>query len=955
MPWTPPQAARRLLLRDDDKEYPERHGDGGREQSLQAKASEPSTAPHHAAAHRTASQVGGGSWEAPPHVLPSLEPHVSSSPMQALRAARRASIAVLASTHPQRTPSGSPQRPTQQDNQRFIDDLLESTELTELSVSRVEPELRARLQHVDRYISQMEERLQTRSGICPENADYSVTYQLFPDATPALEPEYARVNLVRMGSDLNIEGATEAVEVSDLRPGGSKPFPLRRTLTRQESIADMMGGEREELLTRYRNLCMSKGKTALQEMAGPLLGEGGGTLACPRRSLGDAGVTAMAQFFSYLSNLHTIDLADNAIHDQGATALARALRAVPALRELVLDDNKIGNRGSEAVADTMAARSCKMETFSVARNNLGDPSLAFLLDSLAGKTSIVSIDVSFNSLAQCSCKALAGVLSKCANLRTLDCHWGHMRAHGAVTFAEGLAMSTSLTSLNLAFNGFGDLAPCSALCDALAKDTCAIVSLDLSCNRIGEKAACLIAAKGMNLSLSLERLILDKNPIGRTGCKRIMAASFGPSTASAAQADGDTSGGADGATQPGGGRAMMRARRKSDARGLEECEATVEADAKIEVSLKDCSAQRVNKESFNPVEPGGDYVIDLGDPYWRQVALDMLKLEFSGNGKIERNTVLLDRKFYKLKKIDRSNFDEDILPETGDLSFRFDSLRKPPSSQAKMEDQMHARILALMEVKGSDDGVDLLEVVITGGSIIGIDQATALLTKVKDSERKVRIAHLTFHHLVPQDSAPKILALLSEGEMKMLQKLLGSLSVEFTPNNPTGTHKLNLGVAEERSIGNNLRSWRCAEGTIQEVADKLVAQMLGGRRDFIEKVWRNCTLNGGAWPYRNHVQFPAVGELCFDYTKLSRPQDENREVESISDTRWGFFIEEIEGWEGEEIVKAFRALSNDQVFLCRHVRVVLSRVKPSQVALRVEVCVTAFSRTLDFYGFYGYR
>lgn len=255
--------------------------------------------------------------------------------MQALRAARRASIAVLASTHPQRTPSGSPQRPTQQDNQRFIDDLLESTELTELSVSRVEPELRARLQHVDRYISQMEERLQTRSGICPENADYSVTYQLFPDATPALEPEYARVNLVRMGSDLNIEGATEAVEVSDLRPGGSKPFPLRRTLTRQESIADMMGGEREELLTRYRNLCMSKGKTALQEMAGPLLGEGGGTLACPRRSLGDAGVTAMAQFFSYLSNLHTIDLADNAIHDQGATALARALRAVPALRELV--------------------------------------------------------------------------------------------------------------------------------------------------------------------------------------------------------------------------------------------------------------------------------------------------------------------------------------------------------------------------------------------------------------------------------------------------------------------------------------------------------------------------------------------------------------------------------------------------------------------------------------------
>lgn len=66
----------------------------------------------------------------------------------------------------------------------------------------------------------------------------------------------------------------------------------------------------------------------------------------------------------------------------------------------MLDDNKIGNRGSEAVADTMAARSCKMETFSVARNNLGDPSLAFLLDSLAGKTRSVSFQVSLSAANQ---------------------------------------------------------------------------------------------------------------------------------------------------------------------------------------------------------------------------------------------------------------------------------------------------------------------------------------------------------------------------------------------------------------------------------------------------------------------------------------------------------------------------------------------------------------------------
>ena len=44
--------------------------------------------------------------------------------------------------------------------------------------------------------------------------------------------------------------------------------------------------------------------------------------------------------------------------------------------------------------------------------------------------------------------------------------------------------------------------------------------------------------------------------------------------------------------------------------------------------------------------------------------------------------------FYKLQPID--DFEDDPLPERGELSFRFDSLRKPPSSKAKMEDAMSA-------------------------------------------------------------------------------------------------------------------------------------------------------------------------------------------------------------------------------------------------------------------------
>jgi len=207
--------------------------------------------------------------------------------------------------------------------------------------------------------------------------------------------------------------------------------------------------------------------------------------------------------------------------------------------------------------------------------------------------SLLSLDVSSNSLSQFSCEALARILEECTNLKTLDCHWGHIRTSGAVIFAEGLAYSNSLQNLNLAYNGFGDIVPCAALCEALGRDRCSVVNLDLTCNRIGEKAACLLAAKAIAVSLSLELVKLDKNPIGRSGCKRLMAASMG--AAGEQQAIGLRS--PTGQTSPQGGRSplssrdALRAQRKSAERSLEGREENGD-DVRVEISLKDCSANR---------------------------------------------------------------------------------------------------------------------------------------------------------------------------------------------------------------------------------------------------------------------------------------------------------------------------------------------------------------------------
>jgi len=62
------------------------------------------------------------------------------------------------------------------------------------------------------------------------------------------------------------------------------------------------------------------------------------------------------------------------------------------------------------------------------------------------------------------------------------------------------------------------------------------------------------------------------------------------------------------------------------------------------------------------------------------------------------------------------------------------------------------------------------------------------------SARQVRAHFLSkcFHKIVESARNKEILEWCSEAERKNLEKLLGAVSFAFTPNNPTGFHKLDL-------------------------------------------------------------------------------------------------------------------------------------------------------------------
>jgi hypothetical protein len=123
--------------------------------------------------------------------------------------------------------------------------------------------------------------------------------------------------------------------------------------------------------------------------------------------------------------------------------------------------------------------------------------------------------------------------------------------------------------------------------------------------------------------------------------------------------------------------------------------------------------------------------------------------------------------------------------------------------------------------------------------------------------------------------------------------------------------------------------------------------------------------------YERHLQLPRHGILELDFVSLLKPQDiEGPDVAAIQDSEWQNFLHDIRDAESLfEVVAEFRELSNTKVFKCKHIKEYLnflnekceqlkskSSTQVGNVDLmkyRVEVCIIAFARTVDYLGFFG--
>ena len=276
-------------------------------------------------------------------------------------------------------------------------------------------------------------------------------------------------------------------------------------------------------------------------------------------------------------------------------------------------------------------------------------------------------------------------------------------------------------------------------------------------------------------------------------------------------------------------------------------------DRNVDLSLHDCSFGMVSAASFDPAEPAGEYMFDMSDPYSRLVVRDLLKIEALGKGQFQRNSVALNWEPYNLKKM--TDFDKEAeVPHEGEFSFRFVSLRKPP--WAGGETELHSTVFSsLMEHFTNNSKplpgehrmgkIEYLKVLITADTVFSYQQAGALIVHLLTSEEKISFMVEIYHKFNEPDGNKRFSRqYLTESEQRHLKLLLGPTAFAFTPNNPTGHHRLDLSTKEERDIGIKILDARNGNEQVLKEYTETVNARSGGPRDHFELCWLNAHLNG---------------------------------------------------------------------------------------------------------------
>ena len=181
------------------------------------------------------------------------------------------------------------------------------------------------------------------------------------------------------------------------------------------------------------------------------------------------------------------------------------------------------------------------------------------------------------------------------------------------------------------------------------------------------------------------------------------------------------------------------------------------------------------------------------------------------------------------------------------------------------------------------------------------------------------------------------------------------VSFDFTPDNPSGYHRLDLADAAQREICMRLVELKNeTEDRDAQLCNFYSQRKTGGRREDagdsenMELVWRNSRVDGAPFRFRKDWKVPYSGVVEVDFVQIIKPYP--TEVADCGEK----FLHLLLSLKMPDIaemqkISMLRRYSNSTLLTCQQLASVLSLFKHAEH--RVEVCVIGYARTQDWHGF----
>ncbi|KAH8593487.1 hypothetical protein B0O99DRAFT_627319 [Bisporella sp. PMI_857] len=199
-----------------------------------------------------------------------------------------------------------------------------------------------------------------------------------------------------------------------------------------------------------------------------------------------------------------LDLCKKVVGPTHIGNLMKSLESNYQIKHFLLGNNAISTTGAKRIADFLQKYPDRMETWYLAGCHITRHGLSILVPQMITSSAINNVWFKRNPFGPHSSSLLAELVLNTCNLRTLDLETTELGDEGSCKFIDLICgHQSSLRHLYLNANGIGQKA-CASLGRYLSDPNCALESLFLSTNPIGD-AGMLLLAPGLAKNKTLKR------------------------------------------------------------------------------------------------------------------------------------------------------------------------------------------------------------------------------------------------------------------------------------------------------------------------------------------------------------------------------------------------------------------------------------------------------------------